>query len=232
MARFQTTRWSLVLAARDDGEAAAVALAELCRGYRGAVRAYVRCLGHTAADADDLTQGFFLKFLEKRYDIGADPHRGRFRSYLLAALKGYLANARDAAGAAKRGGGIIVETLDVANAAAELRDASPTPEREFEREYALAMVATALARLRDEAEAAGRGAHYAMLAVHVVDPPAAGEYRELSVRLGIPANTLSVQVRRLRLRLIELLRLELAQTVDDPARVDAEMMDLRAALLG
>jgi RNA polymerase sigma factor (sigma-70 family) len=231
LARFQTTRWSLVLSARSDDAVAADALAELCRSYRTAVLAYFRRSGYQAQDADDLTQGFFLKFLEKRYDIGADRSRGRFRSYLLSALQGYLANQRDAAHALKRGGGLRIESLDVTNAGAELHDAAPTPEREFEREYALSMVSVALARLRDEAEAAGRGAQYARLAIYVVDPPAPGEFRALSQRLGISANTLSVQVRRMRQRLLELLRLELAQTVSDSADVDAEMQALRAALM-
>lgn len=232
MARFQTTRWSLVLSARSDDAAAADALAELCRSYRAAVLAYIRGSGYPGQDAEDLTQGFFLKFLEKRYDIGAERSRGRFRNYLLSALQGYLANHRDAALAAKRGGGMRMDSLEAANAAEELRDARPTPEREFEREYALAMVSVALARLRDEAEAAGRGAQYARLAIYVVDPPDSGEFRTLAQNLDVPANTLSVQVRRMRQRLLELLRLELAQTVSDPTDVDAEMQALRAALMG
>lgn len=228
MSGLRTTRWSLVLAARSDGETAALALGELCRQYRPAVLAYVRAAGY--ADAEDLTQGFFLKLLEKRYDADADRSRGRFRSFLFTALKGYLANAHDAASAAKRGGGMRFEPLPDAATGAELRDAGRTPEREFERSYALQTVARALARLRDEVEARGRGEQYAALALFVVDPPLAGECRDLAARLGVPANTLAVSIRRWRERLHQLIRLELAETVTDRSQIDQEMRDLHSAL--
>lgn len=231
MAGFHTTRWSLLLAAREPGDAASAALAELCGVYREAVLAYVRYFGHHGAEAEDLTQGFFLKFLEQRYDAGADPQRGRFRSYLLAALKGYLANAWDAAHASKRGGGVILEELETADARAPLLDAAPSPERAFERAWAWALVARALTRLRAQAQAAGRGDLYAALGIYVVDPPDAGAYRELAARLGMPANTIAVSVRRWREQLQQLIREELAQTLDDPKRVDAELAALRAALV-
>jgi len=229
MSALHTTRWSLVIAARSDGEAAASALAELCRQYRPAVLAYVRAAGY--AEAEDLTQGFFLKLLEKRYDADADRSRGRFRSFLYTALKGYLANAHDAASTAKRGGGMRFEPLPDGSKGVELHDPGLTPEREFERSYALLTVARALARLRDEIEASGRAEHYAALAVFVVDPPTSGEYRQLAERLGLPANTIAVTVRRWRDRLNQLIRLELAETLSHVSEVNREMRDLRAALV-
>jgi RNA polymerase sigma-70 factor (ECF subfamily) len=228
MAGFHTTRWSLVLAARaDDGQRA---LAELCRDYREAVLAYVRCLGHRGADAEDLTQGFFLKFLEKRYDAGADPARGRFRSWLLCALKGYLANVQDAALAARRGGGQPAQALDELTDSAALTDAARGPEQAFEHAWALALVGRALTRLRAEALAAGHAERYTALALYVVDPPASGDYRELAQRWQVPANTLAVQVRRWRERLNALIRAELSDTVSSPAQVDAELEALQRAL--
>lgn len=228
MSRMHTTRWSLVLAARRDDEAAASALAELCRQYRPAVHAYVRASGYT--DAEDLTQGFFLKLLEQRYDAQADRHRGRFRNFLITALKGFLANAADSARAVKRGGDVRFEPLPQAGASGEISDFGLTPEREFERSYALIVVSRALDKLRDEVEASGRGEHYAALAVFVVDPPASGEYRELALRWGIPANTLAVTVRRWRERLNQLIRLELAETVSDVTQVERELHALHSAL--
>lgn len=221
---FHTTRWSLILAARDPA-AGAAAFAELCRSYRAPVLAYVRWM--QAAQAEDLTQAFFLQLLEKRYDLAADPARGRFRSFLLAALKGFLANAADAAATLKRGGDRRFETID---SVVDQPDPA-SPERAFDRAFALAVISRALAHLRDQCEAAGQAARYAALAPWLIEAPDAGAYRQLSAQLHLPANTIAVQVKRLRERLQTLIRAELLDTLSDPKLLDAELRALKAALV-
>ena len=162
MARmFATTRWSLIAAARDPAAPEARrALAELCRLYWYPVYTYVRRRGHDHHQAEDLTQGFFARVLDK-HDLGAaDAGRGRFRSFLLTACQHFLANEHDRATAAKRGGGRADLSLDVAAAgdryAGEPVDVD-TPERAFDRRWALDLIGRALAELRAEYAAAGRG---------------------------------------------------------------------------
>lgn len=229
MSGFHTTQWSLVFAARSEGDAARVALAELCRRYREPALAYVRCLGHGPADAEDLTQAFFLRLLERRSDLGADPARGRFRSYLLGSLKHFLADARDAAHAAKRGGARPHVAIDEAPAA-HLADAAPTPEQAFDRAFAFATIERAMRRLQGEAEDRGKGAQLALLGDFLLEPRESGALQALAQRLGVRANTLAVSVKRWRDRLAALVRDEVAQTVADPRSVDAEVLALRAAL--
>ena len=222
---FHTTRWSLILAARDPAVGAA-AFAELCRSYRAPVLAYVRWL--QPAQAEDLTQAFFLKLLEKRYDLAADPARGRFRSFLLAALKGFLANAADAAATLRRGGSVDHEPIE---ALADRADGLG-PERAFDRVFALEVIGRALAHLRDQCEAAGQAERYAALAPWLIEAPDAGAYRALAAQLGLPANTVAVQVKRLRERLQAGIRAELLDTLSDPRQLGAELSALKAALSG
>lgn len=220
---FHTTRWSLILAARDPA-AGAAAFAELCRSYRAPVLAYLRWT--QPAQAEDLTQAFFLKLLEKRYDLAADPARGRFRSFLLAALRGFLANAADAAATLKRGGDLCFETID------SLVDHPDDlgPERAFDRAFALEVISRALALLRDQCEAAGQAERYAALLPWLIEAPEAGAYRALAIRLRVPANTVAVQVKRLRERLQTLIRAELLDTLSDPRSLDTELRALKLAL--
>ncbi len=232
MSAFQTTRWSLVLAARDQGGGAADALGELCRRYRRPVLAYLRASGHRGVDAEDLLQGFFLALLEKRYDRAADPSRGRFRSFLLTALKGWLANAHDSARALKRGGGIRHDDIDDHADRDSSLARGESPEHAFDRDFALTLIECALERLQREADAAGRAGLFAALSVHLVEPAEGGDYRRIADELGMTPNHVAVSVRRWRRRLAELVRAELADTLADPTQADAELAALRRGLAG
>lgn len=232
MGMFQTTRWSLILAARAPGAASRSALEELCRIYRPAATAYVRRHVARAEDVEDLIQAFFLKFLESRYHADADPDRGRFRAFLLTALKRFLANAHDAATAQKRGGDARTQAIDGTLAEQLPDDPRATPEREYERAFALTVLGQAMQRLQAESERAGKGALYAQVQQFLIEPPEPAVYATLADRLGLRRNTLAQTVKRLRDRLGELIRAELAETVADPADVDREMRELRDALGG
>ena len=154
MSRFDTTRWSLVLQARGDAPQARTALETLCRAYRPAVVAYVRHRGYANDAADDLVQAFFLRFIDQSWHAGADRERGRFRTYLLTMLKRHLGASEVEAAALKRGGGVRIDSID-----ATAEDDNPDgddPERHFERAWAMTVLAHAFARLREEAERAGK----------------------------------------------------------------------------
>jgi RNA polymerase sigma-70 factor (ECF subfamily) len=227
---FQTTRWSLVLAARDDTGDARAALEHLCRIYRNPVVVYVRRVVASPQDAEDLAQAFFLRFLEQRYHADADPARGKFRTFLLTALKRFLANAWDAERAVKRGGGAKPQALESDVLATLAVDAGAWPDREFERAFALAVLDNALKRLRAEAEDAGKGRLFDALHEFLIEPPEPARYAEVAAELGMRRNTVAVTVHRMRERLTELVRTELAETVSNPADVESEMRALRAAL--
>ena len=157
---FATTRWSLVLAAgRDSTAGSRAALSELCELYWRPVYAFARRQGYEVHDAEDLTQAFFARLLEKHVVQAADPHRGRFRSFLLASFKHFVANERDRAHAQKRGSGQVMIGLDFESAEARY-SAEPvetlTPEAVFERQWALAVLDRVLTTLRDECVNAGK----------------------------------------------------------------------------
>ncbi len=229
MSRFQTTRWSLVLQAREDDPGAGAALDRLCRLYRPPVLAYVRGRGVPSAEAEDLTQSFFEQFLRLRPDRTADPARGRFRVYLLVALRRFLANQQVAERAAKRGGG-WKRTPD-ADAVSRIADAAGgTPDAEFERAWALAVVAQAQRQLRDEADAAGKRALFEALSPFLLEPPDREEYARVAERLGMRRNTLAVAIHRLRVRLHDVVRALLAEGIESEEDVADELAQLRRAL--
>ena len=227
MSRFETTRWSLVLRARADEPDARAALEALCRSYRPPVVAYVRSRGYAPEAADDLVQGFFLRFLDHAWHAGADRERGRFRAYLLTMLKRYLGSAETEAHAQKRGGGVRIEALDEADGAV---GDDATPEQTFERAWAITLLGRAVSRLRCEAEEAGRIALFDALKTFLVERPDEADYARVADRLGVRRNTLAVAVHRLRHRLQELIREELADTTGSEDDLDAELDDLRGAL--
>ncbi len=233
MGGFRTTRWSLVLQARGDDGSAGMALAELCRIYHPPVLAYVRSRGFAGAESEDLAQGFFEQLLRLRTDARAERERGRFRVYLLVALKNFLANQSAAAQAFKRGGGVADLSLDRAAEAGfePAGDREGQPEALFEREFARATVEAALRRLRGEAEAAGKLALFEALRPFLLETPERDEYALLADRLGLRRNTLAVAIHRLRQRLQELVRELLADTVADPEQLDGEAAHLRASLV-
>lgn len=228
MARFATTRWSLIRDARDP-ELARSALEEICRAYRAPVLVYVRRHGYSMVDAEDLTQDFFVRFLEAHLDAAADPARGHFRGLLLTALKRFLISADTASHAKKRGGGLQRTEHDDELDRLPARE-SESPEQAFERAWALTVLEHAFTRLRAEAERAGKIQLFEQLIPYVGERPTGDEYQSIAKELGLRTNTVAVAVHRLRTRLRALVREELADTCDDAGTVDAEMEALRGTL--
>lgn len=228
MGRFETTRWSVVLQARGRPDAARAAMETLCRTYRPPVLAYVRRHVGARDVAEDLTQAFFARFLEQAWHARADPARGRFRSFLLTALKRFLLDMRVEAAALKRGGGLRFESLDAEGAPAVA--GSDNPEREFDRVWARSVLAAAFTRLRTEAEHANKLALFERLSEFLAEPPDALDYERAAAELGLRQNTLAVAVCRLRRRLRELVLDELTATTVCRVDLAAELQALRAAL--
>jgi RNA polymerase sigma-70 factor (ECF subfamily) len=232
--RFVTTHWSQVIAAGDaDGTAGAAALAELCQAYWYPLYAYVRRCGYEADQAQDLTQEFFARLLEKHYLRDADPSRGRFRSFLLAAMRHFLSNERDRAGAAKRGGRVAIVPMEIQTAEGfytrEVPD-TETPEVIFERRWALTTLGRALDRLRAEGARAGKGVMTRRLEGFLTGDAGDAPYATVGEELGMSEAAVKVAVHRLRKRYGRLLREEIGQTVSNPAEVDDEIRALFAAL--
>lgn len=228
MGLFDTTQWSLILRARGDAGDARGALESLCARYRPSILAYIRGHGYAGDVAEDLTQAFFTRFLEQAWHAHADPARGRFRAFLLTAIKRFLINADEEAHAAKRGGRVRIESFDAATV--DLATADAGPERAFERAWALVVLETALRRLREEAREGGKGDLFDHLREFLTEAPDAADYERVAAALGLRRNTLAVAVHRLRHRLRELVRDELAQTSAARADLDLELRDLRDAL--
>jgi RNA polymerase sigma factor (sigma-70 family) len=229
---FATTRWSLIVAARGEAPAARDALAELCQLYWYPLYAYIRRHGHNENDARDLTQEFFTLLLERHDWTKLDQSRGRFRAFLLAACRHFLSNQRDRELALKRGGGRSQLSLDFA-AAGQRYLAEPsheqTPELLFERRWALALLDHVMQRLRQHYETARQSDLFECLKGSLVGGRS-DSYAELAARLGMTEGALKVAAHRLRHRYRELLRDEIAQTVEDPADVDDEIRALFSAL--
>lgn len=227
MARFDTTRWSVVLRARGEPAEARAALEQLCRTYRPPVLAFVRRRGYAADAAEDLTQSFFARFLERAWHSSADPERGRFRSFLLVALKRFLIDSDAEAATLKRGGGIRFELLDDDACAGA---ASETPDAAFEREWAHAVLRAALARLRSEAEQAGKLELFKRLHEFLIERPDEAEYARAAEDLHVRRNTLAVAVHRMRHRLRDLVREELMETTSSRTELEEELRTLRGSM--
>ena len=227
MARFETTRWSLILATREQTPDASAALDALCRAYRPAVLSFLRARCRNRDLAEDLTQGFFTRFLEYRYHEIADPARGRFRVFLGTALRNFLVNHGDHDHAAKRGGGSVAVEFEEESLHADSRE---SPERSFDLAWALTVLDRAMAALEAEAAASGKAALFARLREFLTEVPEAEDYARAAADLGLRQNTVAVSVHRLRERLRDQVRAQLADTVADPAEVDDELRALRAVL--
>jgi RNA polymerase sigma-70 factor (ECF subfamily) len=231
--RFVTTHWSVVLAGGDkDSPHATAALEELCRTYWYPLYAYIRRRGHPVEAAQDLTQEFFARLIEKRWLAGADANKGRFRSFLLTALNRFMANEWHRAQAAKRGGGQPLISLDdTAEARYALEPVSHvTPEKIYERRWALSLFDRALARLREQHLAAGKSRLYGRLKQYLSDEARDGDYVRLGAELGMNPGAVAAAVHRLRQHYRALVREEVAQTVESPAEIDDEVRALLAAL--
>jgi len=233
MARFDTTRWSMVLEARKEPAQARRALDTLCRNYRPPVLAYIRSHGY-AGDAEDLTQAFFTRFVEQAYHRNADPERGRFRAYLLTALKRFLLDAEDQAHAVKRGGRVRVRSLETLTGIEDsgrngIAD-EHTPDRAFQRAWVHQVIRTALRKLRNEAKAAGKVELFDHLSEFLAERPDEADYARVAEALNLRRNTLAVAVHRLRSRLRELVREQLADTAADGDELQRELRELRQSL--
>jgi RNA polymerase sigma factor (sigma-70 family) len=230
---FATTHWTVVLAAgKRSTPQSDRALEELCRTYWFPLYAYVRRRGHTKEDAEDLTQAFFARFLAKNYLEGLSAERGRFRAFLLAALKHFLANEWDRSQRQKRGGGVATLSLDWQTADTQFQVAAtdePSPDNAFDREWAVALLAKVLERLHAECEAEGRGQQFTELKVFLTAGKGALPHADAAKALGMDEGAVRVAVHRLRKRYRALLRDEISQTLSDPAMVDEEMRALFGA---
>lgn len=233
-AEFTTTHWSVVVnAGRPDLPEATEALEKLCRTYWYPLYVYVRRQGFPAADAEDLTQGFFARLIERRDLEVARREKGRFRSYLLACLKHYLANEWKRAQRLKRGGGQILVSIEQEAAderyRLELAD-EETPEKCYERRWALTVLEHVRVTLQSEYGAAGKGKTYRLLRGFLVSDVAPASQAEIAHELGTTEGTVKQLVHRLRRRYRELIREEILQTVTTPAEAAAELRYLVALL--
>ncbi len=231
-----TTHWSVVLAAgRKDTARAAAALAALCSTYWYPLYSYVRRRGYGPEDAQDLTQEFFARLLEKQWLGQADRERGRFRTFLLSAMSHFLANEWDKASARKRGGGVQVVPIQLD--AAETRygrepaDAS-TPDQAYERRWAVTLLDRVLARLQQDYAGEGKAKLFENLKPCLLGEGNTQPYAALALKLGLSEGAIKVAVHRFRKRYRQLLRDEIAQTVGTTAEVEEEMHHLFQVLAG
>ena len=231
---FTTTHWSIVLSAQDrKSRQSERALAALCETYWFPLYAYVRRSVFSSHDAQDLTQEFFAQLLEKDFLKDVDYRRGKFRSFLLAALKHHLGHHRERARAKKRGGGRVPFSLDFDDAENRyhLEPEDPaTPERLYLRRWALTLLDRVVRRLEDESIRAGKAETFVGLKEFLTADRQSRPYRQAAESLGMTEGAVKVAVHRLRRRYRELLREEIAQTVADPAEVDDELGELFSAV--
>jgi RNA polymerase sigma factor (sigma-70 family) len=229
---FPATRWTVVLAAGDPHrKEARSALISLCENYWYPLYAYLRRRGYPSGLAQDLTQEFFIRVLEGRYLNRAEPEKGRFRAFLLTSLKFFVADEEDRQRAHKRGGGLLMPLEFASGEERYQREPAhdETPERIFERRWALAMLDRVVERLRYEFVQHGRPDHFEHLKVFLLgksDTP----YAALAQQLNTSEGALKVAIHRLRKRYRELFREEIADTVAEPAEVESELRHLATVL--
>jgi len=233
-ARFETTQWSLVVAAGgDSGSQGRRALAALCEAYWYPLYSYVRRSGHAGPDAQDLTQAFFVRLLESDDLRSVARERGRFRSFLLAAMKHFLLNHARAGRALKRGGGDAPFSIefDVAERRCQLEPAiHTTPETAFDHRWALTVIERVLRRLRRDAAAASRVEEFDRLKPALTGELPHGSYREMGAELGMTEGAVKVAIHRLRRKFQRMLHDDIAQTVEGESEVDDEIRYLIRAL--
>jgi len=234
MSDFETTHWSIVLAAGSESTVRSrEALASLCETYWYPLYVYLRRWGHSVEDAEDLTQGFFTRVLERDLFQVASPERGRFRSFLLTSLKHYVANEREHAQAQKRGGGVPPLPLEFETARSrflrEPRDDS-TPESVFDQRWALTVIDRVVMQLRADFSGRGKEELFDRLKVHLVGSESQTSYRETAAKLGMSESAVRVAIHRLRQQFGELLRDEIGQTVTTRQEVEDEIQHLIRSL--
>lgn len=235
-AAFVTTQWSLIVkAAQSDTTHARDALAKLCQTYWYPLYAYARRRGHSPHDAQDLTQAFFARLLERNWVRDADEKRGRFRTFLLTAMSRFMAGEWDKLRAQKRGG--AAKHLPLQLETGETRYGhepadNSTPEQCFERRWALTLLDTVLQRLRAEHEREGKSELFAALHPTLAGDREQQPYAELAAKLNMNEGAVKVAVHRLRKRYRQLLRDEIAGTLAEPSDIDEELRHLFAVLAG
>lgn len=230
---FRTTHWSVVSMAGQASPQADAALANLCHTYWYPLYVFIRRQGQGPEDAKDLVQGFFAQVLQKRYFHDANREKGKFRSFVLLALKRFMANEWDRAHRLKRGGGQEVFSLDQEKTEnrylTELVD-TMSPEKAFDRQWAMVLLEQVLKGLEAEFSAAGRSSVFEELKVYLSGEENAPSYAEMGQKLAMTEGSVKVTVCRLRQRYRELLRETIASTVDGPEAVNEEIRHLFAAL--
>lgn len=228
--RFEPTHWSLVArAGSDQSQDANAALDELCRTYWMPIYAEIRRRGHSATDAPDLTQEFFARLLRRNAFGRAEKEKGRFRSYLLAALDFFLADDLRKRMAEKRGGGAALLPLDAAEGERWFREQpapGATPAEAFDQSWAVILMDRALAALRDEYHEGGRAEIFTAVKPFLAAEAGAGGYDGVCEKLGMTAQAFTVAVHRLRTRFRLRVREQVEMTVTDPAETDAELRHL------
>ena len=233
---FATTHWSQVVSAgQPDSSRAPAALEKLCQAYWKPLYSYVRRQGHGPADAQDLTQAFFARFLEKNLWSRANPQKGRFRSFLLTVLRHFLADERDRVRTVKRGGGFAFISFDEKageQCFLEGLGENLSGEEQFDRQWASTVLEQARARLRQECIATGKSGLFER--VNLTDAPNTNSmsYEAVAQELGMSVSAIKSAVSRLRSRYGELVREEVAHTVSSPAEIDAEIRHLLSVVGG
>ncbi|MES2470178.1 MAG: sigma-70 family RNA polymerase sigma factor [Verrucomicrobiota bacterium] len=229
--QFNTTQWGMVvLAGQSQAPHAGEALETLCRTYWSPIYAYVRRKGHRPHDAQDLTQEFFSRLLEKKYLKLASQERGRFRSFLLKSLQHFLVNEWVRGQAQKRGGGQALDEDAAEQSYQQAMADQPGPETVYDRRWALTLLERAMERLGADYAATGKKELFDRLQPLLLTEGAGASYRQEAALLGLSEGAVKVAVHRLRKRLGEVVRAEVARTVADPADVDGELRYLMAAL--
>ena len=232
---FVTTRWTSVLQAKGDSTEAKAALSDLCAAYYAPVFAFIRRNAPDEDSARDLTQEFFARLLARGGVDNVDPQRGRFRSFLLGAVKHFLADMRDHDRRLKRGAGQPNESLDAdaeTPSALETPDSkTAAPDREFDRKWALTLLDRAFSALAREYEEAGKSAQFEVLKPWLTGDGEDISQAEAARRLEMNEGAVKVAIHRLRRRLREVIKNEISQTVKDRADIELEMHDLLEALL-
>ncbi len=232
-AEFVTTEWSIVLAAGGDTAARHAALERLCRTYWQPVYAFIRRNGYDPEQAKDLTQSFFAHLLTSDFFATADPTRGRFRAYLRQTIRHFLGNEWQKTATQKRGGGAQWIPWDTLAPEDESQFARPVdPSADYDRQWALALLRSAMAHLEREYEIAGNAKLFASLQPYLYARPERGEYERLASALGVARGSVPVLVHRLGKRYRELIRAEVASTVATRSDVEAELRHCLAALEG
>lgn len=226
---FASTAWSLVLAAAKPDDGGGQALERLCRKHWRPIYVFVRGSGVAQADAEDVTQDFFVYLLRKEWIKQADPARGSFRAFLLTLLRNFLANHRRRDRAEKRGAGAEALSIDADDGEREfaaLAASGPDPARSYEASWAHGVLQSAWTRLRTEETAAGKAERFETLRPFVTSTPAPGEYERLSQQLGMRRGQVALLIHRLSRRYAELVRAEVADTLVDRSELEGELRHL------